>query len=369
MNLGFRMQLDDDEAEALFAEGQALAEQVEHAPREHTVLLFAYSLLQADGQRFLDLGTRARQVAIEANDLVLADECLTGIYGHMVVGNGTRSLALNAEAVSRPSAPDEKRVTAAGTDPYIWALHTRSEFLTYMGRLAEAEGSLEEGMPIVLASDAREVQLWAYGIRAMHDFHCGSARGGVAMARRGVELAEQVGSPLNRTFAMMNLSFGHLALGEYAEALPLLESIVATVESEASGARPWRPVHRGLLAFTLARLGESDRAVEVAEQGIEIAAQYHLAGFAPFSWYGLAVARIRQGREEEALAAINGMAASIEATDIRALAPRVPECRADLARLRGDADGCERHLREALDAYRAMDAHGHVRRIEALLSG
>ena len=72
----------------MFVEGQALAKQIESAPREHTMLLFGYSMLQGDGQRMLDFGTRARKVAIEADDLMLFDECITAFYGHLLVGNG-----------------------------------------------------------------------------------------------------------------------------------------------------------------------------------------------------------------------------------------------------------------------------------------
>jgi tetratricopeptide (TPR) repeat protein len=300
---------------------------------------------------------------------VLADECLTAFYGHLLVGQSERGLAMNSELLLRPPDPKVERELAAGTDPFLWALHSRSDYLIYMGRLAEAEKNLEEALPLIAASDAREVQVWAYGTRAHLDYHSGEARGGVALARRGLETAEEVGSPTNRSFAMMNLSVGHMALGEFDQALPLCESVIETVESQAPGGRPWRPIHRGLLAQVLARLGDFERAVEVADEGIAMAAEQNIRGFASYPWYALALARIGQGRETEAEAAISGFAAALECTDVLALAPRVPECRAELARQRGDGAGYAQHLREAIDAYRAMDAHGHVRRLEALLEG
>jgi tetratricopeptide (TPR) repeat protein len=274
---------------------------------------------------------------------------------------------MTTELLLRPPDPDVEREFAAGTDPYLWALHTRSEYLAYMGRLGEAERSLEEAIPIVAAADAREVQVWAYGIRAHVDYHSGDVRGGVALARRGLETAEEVGSPTNRSFAMMNLAIGHIAVGELEQALPLCETVIEIVESEAAGGRPWRPLHRGLLAQVLARLGSFERAVEVAEEGIAMAVRQNIASFASYSWYGLALAHIGQGLEAEAEAAISGMASAIERTDVRALAPRVPECRAEVARLRGDDSAYEQHLQDAIDAYRAMNAHGHARRVEALL--
>jgi hypothetical protein len=54
--------------------------------------------------------------------------------------------------------------------------------------------------------------------------------------------------------------------------------------------------------------------------------------------------------------------------DTVALAPRVPELRAELARLRGDEAEWERQLRATLEANRAMIAGGHATRIEALLA-
>jgi len=47
---------------------------------------------------------------------------------------------------------------------------------------------------------------------------------------------------------------------------------------------------------------------------------------------------------------------------LRALAPSVPECRAEIARLRGDDAGVSRNLTEPLAAYRTMGARGHARR-------
>jgi hypothetical protein len=160
---------------------------------------------------------------------------------------------------------------------------------------------------------------------------------------------------------------GHLAAGEYEEARVALQAAVELIDSDAPGARQFLPMMDGVLAQVLTRLGDCARAVELAERGIDVARRKHIPGFASYSWYGLSLARIGQGRPDEAQDAVEGLARAIEATDMRVLAPCVPECRAGIARLRGDDAGVTRYLAEALAAYRAMGAHGHARRVEALL--
>jgi len=61
-----------------------------------------------------------------------------------------------------------------------------------------------------------------------------------------------------------------------------LEAAVAFVDTDAPGGRPWLPAIVGMLAQVLARLSDCERAVEVAEKGIEQASHYNIAGFAPY---------------------------------------------------------------------------------------
>jgi hypothetical protein len=65
--------------------------------------------------------------------------------------------------------------------------------------------------------------------------------------------------------------------------------------------------------------------------------------------------------------ALRAASASVTETGARGLEPLIPEAHAELERICGGAAAHERHLREAHPMYGAIDAHGHARRLEALL--
>jgi hypothetical protein len=61
--------------------------------------------------------------------------------------------------------------------------------------------------------------------------------------------------------------------------------------------------------------------------------------------------------------ALQGASTAVTETGARGLEPRIPEARAELARVCGDAVAREHHLREAHRMYEAIGANGHARRL------
>ena len=55
--------------------------------------------------------------------------------------------------------------------------------------------------------------------------------------------------------------------------------------------------------------------------------------------------------------------------DFVSFVPRVSEARADLHGMHGRAADRDQPLREALDGYERIGAHGHARRVRLLLAG
>ncbi len=72
--------------------------------------------------------------------------------------------------------------------------------------------------------------------------------------------------------------------------------------------------------------------------------------------------------EREIEAALDRTLELVEETGARVFVPEVHEERAELARLRGDDNTCERELREAHRLYTEMGATGHAERLARELS-
>jgi hypothetical protein len=89
-----------------------------------------------------------------------------------------------------------------------------------------------------------------------------------------------------------------------------------------------------------------------AQSGVELSRQlgYRRAEATNTLW--LARAQIAAGALADAEAGIAGAAERAKALDARDLLPLIEEARAELARARGDAAGCERTLRAAARLHR-----------------
>jgi tetratricopeptide (TPR) repeat protein len=130
--------------------------------------------------------------------------------------------------------------------------------------------------------------------------------------------------------------------------------------------RIFRPVVMGYLAEVYLELGDPERAGALAEEAVE-AAQRRGAPLAEQSSL-LSLSRVllrSQGAEawDTAATAIERALARADQTGLVVLVPQFLVERAELARLRGEHNTCERELREAHRLYTEMGATGHARRL------
>jgi hypothetical protein len=159
------------------------------------------------------------------------------------------------------------------------------------------------------------------------------------------------------------MGYAHLARGEWIEAIEVEEEALRIMSASRTGLQ-YEPLSLAAVAEAQLGLGDPEGARASAARGAEVAAR---AGTRRFeaqcrTILGCALSRARPA---EAAAELD-RALELMGDDFVAFVPRVSEARADL---HGRAGVRDQLLREALEGYERIGAHGHARRVRARLAG
>jgi predicted ATPase/class 3 adenylate cyclase len=241
-----------------------------------------------------------------------------------------------------------------------WALRTRGDARSYLGRYREAERDLGETIQSGTTYNVSYAHMYSVGLAEL--------TGDVEIARphalRGLEIAQQLGNSIFIAHAYAYLGIAHLLCAEWREAADSLERSLALARERRTGLQreAWSCA---FLAEAYLGLGDREQARAVAETGIRAGRD---AGTKLWEARAhLAVARIllqteapEPDRADEALRRAEELIAE---TGGRAYQPFVHEERANLARVVADDAGRDHHLREAHRLYTEMDATGHAERL------
>jgi class 3 adenylate cyclase/tetratricopeptide (TPR) repeat protein len=187
----------------------------------------------------------------------------------------------------------------------------------------------------------------------------------LGLAQQSIELAERSGSPLSTTISRVTFGWTQLREGLAAEAVATLERALELHRVEKQG-RMWTGVTTGLLAEAYLANGQPDAARQMSLE-------------APQKW-SVTISLFVSLARARVLLALDGAEASselealfeeaerlIERGGAVAYTPLFREQRGRLARLAGDVEAAEGHLREALSLYRRYGAGGHAERLAAEL--
>jgi hypothetical protein len=123
---------------------------------------------------------------------------------------------------------------------------------------------------------------------------------------------------------------------------------------------------RAELAMTLLGRGDLDRAEREARTAIVVAHKQHCRYDEVRAQLALAHTQLRRADTASLAGAEQALAraqALIDETGARVLQPEVYECRARLARLRGDAPAARREIEEARRRYAEMGATAQTERL------
>jgi class 3 adenylate cyclase/tetratricopeptide (TPR) repeat protein len=237
-----------------------------------------------------------------------------------------------------------------GFRPWFMAFLLSSNTFLRAGRSGEQEAHIAAAQRRFAGSRNRSEGVLMHLVAGLVRARQGDAEAALEHGRQALELASGLQNLVMQTAALNARGSGLMAAGRFDEAADHFERAIET----------GRTVSRGQAAMTslpflteihLTR-GDTRAAIAAAESGVELSRQlgYRHSEAANRLW--LARAQIAAGDLAGAEAGIADAAERAKELDARDLLPGIEEARAELARSRDDAVGCEQALRDAARLHR-----------------
>jgi tetratricopeptide (TPR) repeat protein len=243
-------------------------------------------------------------------------------------------------------------------------LHWQGIFLTALGRPREGLAVLERAIALArkLGIEGEATSFYTDAVAATSSL--GDTARTLDLAHRAVEVAEEHGGASVRGAAQLALLRAKLLTREWADALEVAARIRSIVEETQIGHELEILALAGLSAAHLGR-GDLAAAREAAEEALAVMPSHGLRMIEIQVVPALARVALAEGESSaaEAEALLERAAQLIGETGMTGSKPLLSEGRAGVARMRGDDDACEQHLREAHRLYSEMDATGHAERV------
>jgi class 3 adenylate cyclase/tetratricopeptide (TPR) repeat protein len=372
LNVGWRMG-DMSEFDAIYAEGEALAERRGDL-RSLAILKNVYGNVIGVGrgelQGYISGAEEALDLARRSGDTGLMLAMAVDLAWPLTwVGRYAEARALAERPVDPLPEDGDLGVEVLGFSPLTSRLIILGWACSELGRLEEADALVEQGMTLARRRGEREQLVWGHSVRAAIGLLRGDA-GALDHGRLALEQAEALGSLMNLSMARLYLGEGLIAAGELVDAVRVEEDALGRMR-EAGGVPVFETYALAALAQALFRLGDFDRAGDVAGEAIEKAQRYGLV-MPRISAYVTRARCLVQCAGEAAAARIEEDLARadaiVEETGGITRSPQILEARAEWARRRGDGEEAERHLREAQRRYAETGATGHAVRLESELA-
>ena len=366
--LGWRLGTPTDEAASVFEEGRRLAEEigdVRTLAALHGTYACVLGLVGGHSDEYVRYSREAARLADQTDDLglqlaeraYLAFACT--FAGHLV--EGVESCVTTCQ---RLPADPALGAEFTGYSPFLGLLCAQAWMLCRLGRLNEATAVCERAEHLARVHGDSEVLTWLQLPRIELDVSCANAAAARDHARSALETGEKSATPQARFVGAFVLGIAHRLNAEWDESVAVLEEAVRAAISGAN--RMVEGWVRAELAKALLGHGELDRAEHEAQAAATVAHAQHSRCDELRANLALAHTQFRRAdvaalaRAEQALARAQEL---IDETSALAHQPEVHECRAHLARLRGDALAAQRELAEARRLYAEMGATVQAERL------
>jgi len=369
LGLGWRLGMPTTEIEGIFEEGRRLAEESRDGrtlAALHGIYAAVIGLAGGDPDEWVRYIREAKRLADQTQDQGLQLAASAQLATACIA---TGRLAEGIEVCDRACQrlPPDPRLGAeltGGVSPFLVILCFQAGMLSILGRPNEANAACERVEPLARAHGDNEVLYLLQRTRIGLDFIFANPAAALDHARCALEAAEKIGTPHARMYALVELGTAHRINAQWDEARAVLQEAVSATNSginrEAEG---WC---RTELAEALLGRGDLDQAEHEAQAAVRVARAQHFR--CEEIWANLALAHIKLQRPdapapagvEQALVRAQGL---IDETGPMGWQPEVHECRAELARLRGDADSSQREIDAARRLYAEMGATAQVERL------
>jgi len=348
----------DEEAEALFAEGMALAARLEGAAPRIRLLVRFGSRQMLTGR--LDEAepplTEAWRLADETGDPFLQ---FIPRFSHVGLwqnrGRVAEALALIDELETRCGRDPEFAAVFYGFSPYVFLLNNRVTLLLESGHPLDARREAARALEVARARrDNEAVVLASFGTVVLCEF-LGEAAEAMAHVREAAAAVESGAEGLRQVF-LHGLGRAHLLAEEWNDAIAALEQALALTRERRTGL-----IVEGFILARLAEacLGTNDLAAarERAEEAVAVCRRRGTRGLE----VAALLARARVGMAEGGTSPtverdLDDATARVDETGAERSRPLIYVERARLARRRGDEAARQRELREAQRLFTEMGA-------------
>jgi class 3 adenylate cyclase/tetratricopeptide (TPR) repeat protein len=368
LNLAWRLGTPMADATDVFEEGRRLAEEAGDVRAQaalHGTYGAVLGLVDGDPDEYVRYSREATRLADQTEDqgLQIAQRSYLG-FGCVFAGRLAEGLE-SCETACRRLPPDPALgVEFTGYSPFLGILMTQAWLLVRLGRLDEAMAMCDRAEHLARAHGDVEVLTWMQLTRIEVDVLRDDAAAARRHARSALETGAKSTTPQSLFVGSLALGVAHRLDGAWNESLAMLKEALRMATSGNN--RMFEAWVRAELVKALLGRSELDRAGQEAHTAVTVARTQHCRYDEVRANVALAHTQLpradaaAQARVEQALVRAQEL---IDETGARAYQPEVHECRAYLARLRGDVPTARREREEARRFYAKMGATAQVERL------
>jgi class 3 adenylate cyclase len=369
LNYGLRVGISEREAATVFREAEGMAIDAGDIFSQ-AMLRSLYGFVRGTGfgdtRDWAVLSRQAIALAKQSGDpalhVALGVSCAWGLFQ---IGEYREEVAMLDRAIDLAGGDVTVGAGTTAVCPYAICLINKGGCECHLGKLEESRLLIEQGMTIAREQGDIEIvglgHLWA----AWLAYFVGQPDKMVDHARRGLEIAERIGSSFSRAAAWYFVGFAHRTRREWQAAIDALERSYE-ISKESGTSAEWDSMRLAELAQSYLGLGEQRRAKELAQQGLELA---RARGQLWAEKHGsVAMARVLLGAvgvaaTDQIEAELERVLELVRATGARVFEPLIHVERAELAHQRGEHAARERELREAHRLATQIGATAHAERL------
>jgi class 3 adenylate cyclase len=362
LNLGWALAMRRKEANAVFEEGQALADRAaDSRARLKLSMLHGRCVMQTNTPEYLAQAEENLQAALRIDDIALqANAWYLKMDALATANNRTVVLPMAEEGLARFPRHTPRAYWLTGLEPYTLFSWHRSVSLMRMGRLSEGIAELERCRSFAEEDQTPQPVGYIFCEAAETYHRANDPDRALQCARQAAEIAARMGRPPNMQQVEARASASALlAAGRFAETIDLAQRYLAN--------KPFLGPVDVFLSEALLGGNDTRAALDIAHR--VVTTLHRALYYAAIGWGVIARALMRQDglKERGAIAsALANASSAIEQSSSYLLSPHLLEWRAEFAALAGETGDQRQLLAEAEAGYATMGAPLQVSRIAAL---
>jgi class 3 adenylate cyclase/tetratricopeptide (TPR) repeat protein len=291
----------------------------------------------------------------------------TSAYWEQLAGRMNKALAIAEETIERTRDDWNIGRTTLGFSVHIFNIRFRAELLAQMGHLDESRRELERAVKLSEEHAEMEILGWAHGNYSTLGWFSGDPDLALDHARKGVEIAERLGSWISHMLAYGLLGMALTLKRKWDDAILAFETALDAVRARQTGLQ-YAPLWLAWLSSAQLGSGDARAAQSSAEEGVATARTQGAKFWELATQRALARALLRgkgPAPIERTGEVLERAMSLVYETGAMSYEPLIRLELAEFARLTGDERSWERELRRAYRTFKEMGAAGHAAALES----